>query len=127
MPQLSLAFVSSFNPELLVFIYILQNIYQVPAADIENHKKSFDPALSATLPHEKIAVLSNSSRNHPQLDKAFWKVYCKNCFWLNKWEKHSLTQCKSLGNECKVTCPTCNRNGKKGAYHWAEECPHKKK
>jgi hypothetical protein len=100
--------------------------FQVPSDEIEKHKAYFEPALHSTQPHDKVSLLTSSARSTPQLDRAFWKHYCKNCYWLGKWDVHNLTACKAAGNPCKVQCPTCNKLKKGKVYHWTEDCPNKK-
>ena len=96
----------------------------VPFASIASLQKKFEPVLNGTAA-EKASILKSSQDENKQTDAAFWKTFCKNCFWSNKLTQHSLKECRAMGNPCKINCPECYRSGDKRAYHWLESCPKK--
>ena len=97
----------------------------IPSNEIEKHKNRYHAILKSDTP-AKVAELIHCNKNLGPVDRAFWKSYCKNCFWDCKLVQHSLKECREAANPCKITCPECKKAGKT-EYHWLEACPIKNK
>jgi hypothetical protein len=82
------------------------------SGDVEKHKNRYLAIIKGSTA-DKVNELVHCNKNLTTVDRAFWKTYCKNCFWDSKLSQHTLRECREAGNPCKITCPECNKQGKK--------------